>query len=40
LVVMVRQKLPRSQLAPDDIIPREIEDVPVDVQEVGEIKAQ
>ena len=40
LVVMVRQKLPRSQLAPDDVIPREIEDVPVDVQEVGEIKAQ
>jgi hypothetical protein len=40
LVVMVRQKLPRSQLAPDDVIPHEIEDVPVDVQEVGEIKAQ
>jgi hypothetical protein len=40
LVVMVRKKLPRSQLAPGDIIPREIDDVPVDVQEVGEIKAQ
>jgi len=40
LVVMVRKKVPRSQLAPDDLIPSMIEDVPVDVQEVGEIKAQ
>ena len=40
LVVMVRRKVPRSQLAPQDVIPREIEGVPVDVQEVGEIRAQ
>jgi hypothetical protein len=40
LVVMVSQKVPRSQLAPEDIIPSQIEGVPVDVQEVGEIRAQ
>ena len=40
LVVMVRKKLPASQLSPDDLIPAEIEGVPVDVQEVGELTAQ
>lgn len=40
LVVMVRRKVPRSQLSPDDVIPNEIEGVPVDVQKVGTIKAQ
>jgi hypothetical protein len=39
LVVMVTQKLPPDQLHPDDLVPRQIEGVPVDVQEVGEIKA-
>lgn len=39
LVVMVERKLPRSALAPEDILPDEIEGVPVDVQEVGQIKA-
>jgi hypothetical protein len=39
LVVMVSRKLPRSALAPEDLLPREIEGVPLDVQEVGEIKA-
>jgi hypothetical protein len=39
VVVMVSKKLPPSQLNPTDIIPREIEGVPVDVQEVGEIRA-
>ncbi len=39
LVVMVSQKLPRSQLAAKDVIPSQIEGVPVDVQEVGEIRA-
>ena len=39
LVVMVSRKLPTAQLAPQDVLPREIEGVPVDVQEVGEIKA-
>jgi hypothetical protein len=39
LVVMVSRKVPPDQLSPDDVIPDEIEGVPVDVQEVGEIKA-
>jgi hypothetical protein len=40
LVVMVSQKLPREMLAPEDILPREIDGIQVDVQEVGWIKAQ
>ncbi|MGD2153551.1 MAG: hypothetical protein PVG79_09800 [Gemmatimonadales bacterium] len=40
VVVMVRRKVPRPQLAAADIIPTELEGVPVDVQEVGEISAQ
>ena len=39
LVVLVRRKLPVAQLAPDDVIPSEIDGVPVDVQEVGKIVA-
>jgi hypothetical protein len=37
---MVKQKLPREQLSADDILPTEIDGVPVDVQEVGVIRAQ
>ncbi len=40
IVVLVRRKVPRAQLAAEDIVPSEIEGVPVDVQEVGEIGAQ
>jgi hypothetical protein len=40
IVVFVRRKVPQDQLAPGDVIPAVIEGVPVDVQEVGEIKAQ
>lgn len=40
LVVMVERKIPRSQLAPDDVIPGQIEGVPVDVQEIGRIVPQ
>lgn len=40
LVVMVTHKVPLSQLDPKDVIPAELEGVPVDVQEVGEIRAQ
>lgn len=40
LVVNVTRKLPRSQLAPEDLIPNEIDGVPVDVYETGEIRAQ
>jgi hypothetical protein len=39
VVVMVRQKLPDTFLSPDERIPSQIEGVPVDVQEVGEIRA-
>jgi hypothetical protein len=40
LVVMVTQKLAPSLLAPKDSIPLVIDGVPVDVQEVGVIRAQ
>jgi hypothetical protein len=40
LVVMVERKVPPSQLSPQEMIPSELDGVPVDVQETGEIKAQ
>jgi hypothetical protein len=40
LVVMVTHKVPSSQLAAKDLVPREIEGVPVDVEAVGQIEAQ
>jgi hypothetical protein len=40
LVVLVEKKVPESQLAPQDIVPHEIDGVPVDVQEIGTILAQ
>lgn len=39
LVVLVEKKVPLSQLRPEDRIPSRIEGVPVDVKEVGEIRA-
>jgi hypothetical protein len=39
LVVMVTKKVPRIQLHPLDIVPNEIDGIPVDVQEVGTITA-
>jgi hypothetical protein len=39
LIVMVDKKVPANQLQPDDRIPRELEGVPVDVQEVGQVRA-
>ena len=39
LVVMVRKKEAPSQLEARDLVPSEIEGVPVDVKEVGEIVA-
>lgn len=39
LVVMVDQKLPLDELAPEDRIPAEIEGIPVDVQELGVFSA-
>lgn len=40
LIVMVRKKLPRAEVPPEDLLPDEIEGVPVDIQEVGAIDAQ
>lgn len=39
IVVSVRNKVPLSELQPRDVIPAQIEDVPVDVVETGEIRA-
>ena len=39
LVVMVDEKVPVAQLAEDEILPREIEGVRVDVQETGNFSA-
>jgi len=39
IVVSVTHKVPRSQLDPEDVIPRELEGLPVDVQAVGELRA-
>lgn len=39
LIVMVSRKLPASLIDPADQIPPVIDGVPVDVQEVGEVKA-
>ncbi len=39
LVVMVSHKVPPELLAPEDRIPEEIDGVPVDVRDVGEISA-
>jgi len=39
LVVMVSKKVPLWQLSPEDIIPATLDGVPVDVQEIGELRA-
>ena len=39
IVVSVKNKVPLSELKPQDVIPAEIENVPVDVVETGEIRA-
>jgi len=39
IVVSVTRKVPVSDLAPGDVIPRELEGIPVDVQAVGELRA-
>lgn len=40
LIVMVEKKLPRAELNPEDIIPGQIDGIPVDVQESGRIEPQ
>lgn len=39
IVVSVKNKVPLSELKPRDVIPAQLEDVPVDVVETGEIRA-
>jgi len=39
LVVLVNKKEPWEQLAPEDRVPRQLDGVRVDVQEIGEIRA-
>jgi hypothetical protein len=39
IVVSVVDKVSPSQLAPDDVIPRELGGIPVDVQIVGKLRA-
>jgi hypothetical protein len=39
LIVLVHHKVPSDQLAPHEVIPAQIEGIPVDVREVGEIRA-
>jgi len=39
LVVMVTRKVPRAQLAPEDYVPSEIDGVPIDIQEIGIVRA-
>jgi hypothetical protein len=38
LLVLVSRKVPASELGPDELLPRELEGVPVDVVETGAIK--
>jgi len=39
LIVMVRAKYPDAALDPHDLIPSELDGVPVDIQPVGELRA-
>jgi hypothetical protein len=39
IIVTVRKKLPPSQIRPGEAFPAELEGVPVDVQESGEVTA-
>jgi hypothetical protein len=40
VIVMVDHKVPFDELEPADLIPRELDGVPVDVQETGGFSAQ
>jgi hypothetical protein len=39
LVVMVNKKVPAVELAPNSLIPTELDGIPVDVMEVGDLRA-
>jgi hypothetical protein len=40
IVVMVREKRHAADLSPDELLPGELDGVPVDVQETGILRAQ
>lgn len=40
IIVTVKQKLPPAMVSPEDMLPAEIDGVPVEVVEVGDLKAQ
>lgn len=40
IIVSVKRKVPAAQLQPGDVLPRQLDGVPVDVVETGEIVAQ
>ena len=40
IVVMVDEKVPADQLAPEDLLPKELDGIPVDVQVMGTFWAQ
>jgi len=39
IVVLVKEKVPSDQLMPDDVVPDEIEGIPVDVHVIGDLSA-
>jgi hypothetical protein len=39
IIVSVTHKIPPSLVHPDDVIPSELDGVPVDVQEIGRLRA-
>lgn len=39
IIVSVSQKVPADSLEPDEVIPSDLEGIPVDVQEVGTLRA-
>ncbi len=39
IVVSVTHKVPRSKLDPEDVVPRELDGVPVDIEAVGRLRA-
>lgn len=40
MIVLVTKKLPAWQLEPGDVVPSQLDGIPVDVQEIGEIHLQ
>jgi hypothetical protein len=38
IIVSVTHKVPRAQLDPDDVVPGELEGVPVDIEAVGRLR--